>query len=84
MSSTVLWPIGGAHDTVATLGFGAAHGDNVQPIGAGLEGTDDLGRDAYNIPLTEVLSTPGLAAPTCPPWGSRRCAVRRRSPPVRA
>ena len=28
-------------------------------------------------------STPGPAARTCPPWGSRRCAVRQRSPPAR-
>src|SRR5437660_635988 len=45
----------GCADAIALLGLGAADGDDVEPGGAGLECSDDLGRDADDIPGPELL-----------------------------
>src|SRR5208282_1367242 len=42
-----------AHDAVAVLGLGPADRDDVQPVGTCLEGANDLGRHAHDIPLAE-------------------------------
>src|SRR5690242_12217244 len=47
-------PGGGGADAVAFLGLRAADGDDVEPFGAGLECSDDLGRDADDIPGPEL------------------------------
>ena len=48
-------PGDGARHTVAFWGLGAADGDDVQAVGPGLEGADDLGSDPHDVPLVKVL-----------------------------
>src|SRR3954470_12862923 len=43
----------GGH-AVAALGLVATHSDDVQPVGAGLEGTHDRWRDADDVPLADL------------------------------
>jgi hypothetical protein len=45
-------PVGG--HAVAALGLVSAHSDDVQPVGAGLEGAHDRRRDADDIPLADL------------------------------
>jgi hypothetical protein len=47
-------PGGGAGDAVAALWFGAANGDDVEPVWARLECTNDLRSDAHNVPLAKL------------------------------
>ena len=46
------WPP--CHHAVAALGLGAADGDDVEPVGTGLERAHDLGRDAHDVPLAQL------------------------------
>jgi hypothetical protein len=44
-------PGGGPRDAISICRLGAADGDDVQSVGSRLEGADDLGRDADDVPL---------------------------------
>jgi hypothetical protein len=47
-------PGGGAGDAVAALWFGAANGDDVEPVRARLECTNDFRSDAHDVPLAKL------------------------------
>ena len=43
-------------NAVAVLGLGAADGDDVKTVGASLERSHDIGRDADDVPGSQLLS----------------------------
>src|SRR4051812_45782288 len=52
-------PGGVGEHAVAALGLGSADRDDVQPVGAGLEGAHDRWRDADDVPLADLADLVG-------------------------